>query len=119
MARVKDAGGRVAVQAARETASPRRGADRDGAPTRASAGSTTGSAAAGCSAPAAGVPADLLAEVSLELRGATGGAVRPLAPSGAPAAGAEQAEQPAAAEPVAEPALALVGAPARSALRRG
>jgi len=63
--------------------------------------------------------ADLLAEVSLELRGATGGAVRPLAPSGAPAAAAEQAEQPAAAEPVAEPALALVGAPARSALRRG
>ncbi len=63
--------------------------------------------------------ADLLAEVSLELRGATGGAVRPLAPSGAPAATAEQAEQPAAAEPVAEPALALVGAPARSALRRG
>jgi transcriptional regulator with XRE-family HTH domain len=63
--------------------------------------------------------ADLLAEVSLELRGATGGAVRPLAPSGAPAAGAEQAEQPTAADPVAEPALALVGAPARSAPRRG
>ena len=63
--------------------------------------------------------ADLLAEVSLELRGATGGAVRPLAPSGAPAAAAEQAEHPAAAETVAEPALALVGAPARSALRRG
>jgi transcriptional regulator with XRE-family HTH domain len=62
--------------------------------------------------------ADLLAEVSLELRGATGGAVRPLAPSAdAPAAGVA-AEQP-AAEPVAEPALALVGAPARSALRRG
>ena len=60
--------------------------------------------------------ADLLAEVSLELRGAAGGAVRPLAPSGTPAA---DAEQPAAAEPVAEPALALVGAPARSALRRG
>ena len=60
--------------------------------------------------------ADLLAEVSLELRGAAGGAVRPLAPSGTPAAGAEQ---PAAAEPVVEPALALVGAPARSALRRG
>ena len=60
--------------------------------------------------------ADLLAEVSLELRGATGGAVRPLAPSGTPAAGAEQ---PAAAEPVVEPALALVGAPSRSAPRRG
>ena len=63
--------------------------------------------------------ADLLAEVSLELRGATGGAVRPLAPSvDAPAAGG-QTEQPAVDEPVAEPALALVGAPARSALRRG
>ena len=60
--------------------------------------------------------ADLLAEVSLELRGAAGGAVRPLAPSGTPAAGAEQ---PAAAEPVVEPALALVGAPSRSAPRRG
>jgi transcriptional regulator with XRE-family HTH domain len=68
--------------------------------------------------------ADLLAEVSLELRGAragNGGAVRPLAPTGdAPPASAESAatdEQPVAAEP----ALALVGAglPARSALRRG
>jgi transcriptional regulator with XRE-family HTH domain len=70
--------------------------------------------------------ADLLAEVSLELRVAGRGAVRPL-----PAAGqgpgepaAEEvpaAEQPAAAAPVAEPALALVGAgqPARSGLRRG
>ena len=59
--------------------------------------------------------ADLLAEVSLELRGASGGAVRPLAPS----ADAPEVEAQPAAEPVAEPALALVGAPARSALRRG
>ena len=65
--------------------------------------------------------ADLLAEVSLELRVADGGAVRPLAPTAdVPAAEAQPAaEQPAAAQPVAEPALALVGAPARSALRRG
>jgi transcriptional regulator with XRE-family HTH domain len=70
--------------------------------------------------------ADLLAEVSLELRVAEGGAVRPLAPTtGVPAAEAQPAAQepvaaqPAAAQPVAEPALALVGAPARSALRRG
>ena len=67
--------------------------------------------------------ADLLAEVSLELRGASGGAVRPLAPSaGAPAADDQPAvEQSAAADPVAEPALALVGAavPARSSVRRG
>jgi transcriptional regulator with XRE-family HTH domain len=63
--------------------------------------------------------ADLLAEVSLELRGATGGAVRPLAPTAdTPAVETPTAEQP-AAEPVAEPALALVGAPARSAVRRG
>ena len=64
--------------------------------------------------------ADLLAEVSLELRGAEG-AVRPLAPSAAaPAADtAPSAEQPAAAAPVPEPALALVGATARSAVRRG
>jgi transcriptional regulator with XRE-family HTH domain len=68
--------------------------------------------------------ADLLAEVSLELRGARGGtdrAVRPLAPTAdAPPADVQPAatdEQPAAAEP----ALALVGAgqPARSPLRRG
>jgi transcriptional regulator with XRE-family HTH domain len=60
--------------------------------------------------------ADLLAEISLELRAAAGGAVRPLAPTAdAPAPEAP----PAAADPVAEPALALVGAPARSALRRG
>ncbi|MDQ1660601.1 MAG: hypothetical protein QOJ68_581 [Blastococcus sp.] len=65
--------------------------------------------------------ADLLAEVSLELRGVgTGqdGALRPLAP----ASGGSAAEAPAApAEPAtSEPALALVGAaPARSALRPG
>jgi transcriptional regulator with XRE-family HTH domain len=64
--------------------------------------------------------ADLLAEVSLELRGASGGAVRPLAPpADVPATDGETAEQPAAETPVAEPALALVGAPARSAVRRG
>jgi len=64
--------------------------------------------------------ADLLAEVSVELRGASG-AVRPLPHAGEPSAAETQpaAEQSAAAEPVAEPALALVGAPARSALRRG
>jgi hypothetical protein len=46
--------------------------------------------------------------------------VRPLAPSAdTPAAEtAPAAEQP-VAEPVAEPALALVGAPARAAVRRG
>jgi transcriptional regulator with XRE-family HTH domain len=67
--------------------------------------------------------ADLLAEVSVELRGASGGAVRPLAPSAdAPATDTQPAvEQPAAADPVAEPALALVGAavPPRSSVRRG
>ena len=67
--------------------------------------------------------ADLLAEVSQELRGTGEGAVRPLPqPAAAPAAEAQPAEQPAAAEqPVAEPALALVGAglPARSSVRRG
>src|SRR4051812_1215008 len=65
--------------------------------------------------------ADLLAEVSQELRGA---AVRPAVHSVVPAAApaAEPAPQPAAAEPaaVAEPALALVGAgSSRAALRRG
>jgi transcriptional regulator with XRE-family HTH domain len=62
--------------------------------------------------------ADLLAEVSVSLRGSetpAPAAVRPLAPS--------DREEPAAAEtaPAAEPALALVGsgAPARSASRRG
>lgn len=60
--------------------------------------------------------ADLLAEISLELRGIDSAAVRPLSDAPAPEA-APAAEQPAA--PVSEPALALVGAPARSALRRG
>jgi transcriptional regulator with XRE-family HTH domain len=72
--------------------------------------------------------ADLLAEVSQELRG--GEAVRP-APAVAVPAGAEPESQPAAeqvtadgaaAPAPAEPALALVGtgpAPARPALRRG
>jgi transcriptional regulator with XRE-family HTH domain len=60
--------------------------------------------------------ADLLAEVSLSLRGSeTPAAVRPLAPS--------DREEPVAAgtAPAAEPALALVGSgsPARSASRRG
>jgi transcriptional regulator with XRE-family HTH domain len=63
--------------------------------------------------------ADLLAEV----RVAGGGAVRPLAPpADAPAAETGSATgQPAAAQPVPEPALALVGAgqPTRSAVRRG
>ncbi|MCF6745085.1 helix-turn-helix transcriptional regulator [Blastococcus sp. KM273128] len=62
--------------------------------------------------------ADLLAEVSLELRGATAGAdVRPLAsPAEAPADGTAPAPQPADA---AEPALALVGAgQGRTAPRR-
>jgi transcriptional regulator with XRE-family HTH domain len=70
--------------------------------------------------------ADLLAEVSLELRVAGGGAVRPLSapgtrPGETPAEETPAAEQPAAPAPVAEPALALVGAgqPARSSLRRG
>ena len=73
--------------------------------------------------------ADLLAEVSLELRVAGGGAVRPLPaaaarPGEAPADQTSAAEQPAVqpeSAPVAEPALALVGAgqPARSGLRRG
>src|SRR5215212_6012704 len=60
--------------------------------------------------------ADLLAEISLELRGVPAGsaAVHPLGE--APEADTAE-EQPAAATP--EPALALVGAPARSALRRG
>ena len=65
--------------------------------------------------------ADLLAEVSLQLRGIDSSAVRPLAPSsdGPPTDAPAVAEQPAPAEPAAEPALALVGAPARSGLRRG
>jgi transcriptional regulator with XRE-family HTH domain len=71
--------------------------------------------------------ADLLAEVSLELRGvrvgnARTGEVRPLAPSPEnPAADTQDAaEQPVADQPAAEPALALVGAaPARTGPRRG
>lgn len=67
--------------------------------------------------------ADLLAEVSLELRVSGSGAVRALAhPAPADAADAAVEEQPSVEEagvPAAEPALALVGAPARSALRRG
>lgn len=68
--------------------------------------------------------ADLLAEVSLELRVARAGGVRALAqPAPADAAeAAAAAEQPSVEEsgvPAAEPALALVGAPARAALRRG
>ena len=72
--------------------------------------------------------ADLLAEVSLELRSVRLGhpgpvsEVRPLAPSTvAPAPEQPTPSQPATGEPVGEPALALVGAgPAgRGALRRG
>jgi transcriptional regulator with XRE-family HTH domain len=62
--------------------------------------------------------ADLLAEVSSELRGpgesSNASEVRPLAPAGdAPAVRTPEAA------PAAEPALALVGSAARSALRRG
>jgi transcriptional regulator with XRE-family HTH domain len=64
--------------------------------------------------------ADLLAEVSLELRVAGGAAVRPMTPStDTPAADTPAAAGQPAAAPVAEPALALVGAPARAAQRRG
>ena len=71
--------------------------------------------------------ADLLAEVSLELRVPRTdreGAVRSLAPSGPEidesSTDARASAQPAAEQPVGEPALALVGgAPARSALRKG
>ena len=71
--------------------------------------------------------ADLLAEVSLELRGvrvghgAAAGEVRPLAPSAeAPAADTQAAELPMADQSAAEPALALVGAASgRTGLRRG
>ena len=61
--------------------------------------------------------ADLLAEVSLGLRG-DDGRLRPLVPAGVPA---EEGAATTAAEeqPAAEPALALVGAPGRSATRRG
>jgi transcriptional regulator with XRE-family HTH domain len=74
--------------------------------------------------------ADLLAEVSQEMRGVESvrpAAVRPVAPATAPApasvpATAPAAEQDDAAVAQAEPALALVSAaqaPARSGLRRG
>ena len=69
--------------------------------------------------------ADLLAEVSLELRVAGGGALRPLVPAGAgtadetPAEDTEEAARSTEGQPVPEPALALVGAaqPARSLAR--
>jgi len=67
--------------------------------------------------------ADLLAEVSLELRVAGGGALRPLVPAGpadeTPADDADEAPRSAEGQPVPEPALALVGAgqPARSLAR--
>ena len=56
--------------------------------------------------------ADLLAEVSVELRGVRLGRPAPEQP---------ESQQPAAGEPAAEPALALVGAgpTGRGALRRG
>ncbi|WP_448609626.1 helix-turn-helix domain-containing protein [Geodermatophilus sp. URMC 60] len=61
--------------------------------------------------------ADLLAEVSLGLRGDV--RVRPLVPaSGAAGVPAEEVAEAASGEqPAAEPALALVGAPARAAGR--
>ena len=70
--------------------------------------------------------ADLLAEVSLELRGRRRRrrppALAPARPGARPPRQTPAAEQPAPpTQPVAEPALALVGAgqPARSGLRRG
>ena len=55
--------------------------------------------------------ADLLAEVSLELRVAAGGAVRPLAPASEhPRPRRRPPSSPPPPSPVAEPALALVGA---------
>jgi len=69
--------------------------------------------------------ADLLAEVSLELRGVrvgtAAGEVRPLAPqTETPTAEQPVADQPVSEQPAAEPALALVGAPpGRTGLRRG
>jgi transcriptional regulator with XRE-family HTH domain len=66
--------------------------------------------------------ADLLAEVSEELRGGVRTVVRPVAPAAVPAADTEPAAQPAADGAVAsaEPALALVGAqsPAPTPIRR-
>ncbi|GAA3185459.1 hypothetical protein GCM10010531_44590 [Blastococcus jejuensis] len=63
--------------------------------------------------------ADLLAEVSLELRVAGGGSVRPLTEPAVPTPA--PVEQPAADTPAPEPALALVGAgqPGRSGRRQG
>jgi transcriptional regulator with XRE-family HTH domain len=74
--------------------------------------------------------ADLLAEVSLELRGVRvgstrAGEVRPLAPSSENPSSEDAdadapAEQPVSEQPAAEPALALVGAaPGRTGPRRG
>ena len=73
--------------------------------------------------------ADLLAEVSLGLRGVRVGSagaaeVRPLAPSTETPSGesddASVSAGPTSEQPAAEPALALVGAaPARTGLRRG
>ncbi len=65
--------------------------------------------------------ADLLAEVSLELRGIPATSLRPLAPSTAePSLEETEGAAPAASQPAPEPALALVGAgqPGRAALRR-
>jgi transcriptional regulator with XRE-family HTH domain len=63
--------------------------------------------------------ADLLAEVSLELRGAaTGADVRPLAGSGEPAPTVETSAAPQPVDAAAEPALALVGAGQGRAARR-
>src|SRR5689334_7407763 len=72
--------------------------------------------------------ADLLAEVSEELRsGVARPAVRPVAPAAVPAGGVEPAAEPAATQPSegaaasAEPTLALVGAQPSAAtpIRRG
>ncbi|MGY1745685.1 helix-turn-helix domain-containing protein [Blastococcus sp. SYSU D00695] len=64
--------------------------------------------------------ADLLAEVSRELRAPDPG-LRPVPPTAAAARPAAEAPAEGADLPAGEPALALVGAgqPARSALRRG
>jgi transcriptional regulator with XRE-family HTH domain len=65
--------------------------------------------------------ADLLAEVSQELRGIPAAAVRPLtAPATQSAPAVQPAAQPAETQPSPEPALALVGAgqAPRAALRR-
>ncbi len=62
--------------------------------------------------------ADLLAEVSLGLRG-DDVRVRPLVPATAEAPVEEQAPAQSAEQPAAEPALALVGAPSRPGARPG